>query len=172
MDALIPTNQPAPDFTLADLNGGKHSLSSYRGRVVVLNFWSAECPHAERSDEELTELLKGWGEEVLLLPVASNVNEPAELLRRVASERGLSVILHDPGAEVADLYGGQTTPHIFVIDREGILRYQGAFDDMTFRQRKPTHNYLKQAVEAVLEGKAPNPAEVRPYGCAVVRYAA
>lgn len=172
MDTLIPINHPAPDFTLDDLDSGRHRLSSYRGQVVVLNFWSAECPHVARSDHELTGYLRDWGERVLLLPVASNANESLDLLKRVASERGLPLVLHDPKCEIADLYGAQITPHLFVIDRDGILRYQGAFDDVTFRQRKPTRNYLRQAVEALLEGKVPDPAVVPPFGCTLVRYPA
>jgi len=172
MDTLTPINQPAPDFTLSDLNGVQHSLSAYRGQVVVLNFWSAECPHVARTDPELLELMDGWGEQVLLLSVASNLNEPPEMLERVANERGLPLLLRDPEHKIADLYGVLINPHYFVIDPQGILRYQGAFDDVTFRQRTPTRTYLRQAVESVLDGKAPDPSLIPPYGCTIVRYPA
>jgi hypothetical protein len=65
------------------------------------------------------------------------------------------------------MYGAKATPHFFVIDGDGLLRYSGAFDDVTFRQRTPTHTYLKDAVEAVLRGEAPNPAQTPAYGCAI-----
>ena len=87
-----------------------------------------------------------------------------------ANERGYSILLHDVNQQVADLYGAITTPHLFVIDVEGILRYQGAFDDVTFRQRTPTQNYLKMVVEALLQGKPPNPSQTPSYGCIIVRY--
>jgi peroxiredoxin len=170
MGTLIPNNQHAPPFTLLDLEGNPHSLDSYLGRVVVLNFWSAECPHAERADRELTLYLDQWGGEVDLVPIASNTNESLDLLQRVADERGLPLVLHDPTGQVADLYAAVTTPHPYVLDQDGILRYQGALDDVTFRQRTPTRFYLRQAVEAVLAGHAPEPAQTSPYGCTIVRF--
>jgi len=170
MDTLIPTHQPAPDFSLPDLDGQIYRLQDYRGRVLVLNFWSAECPHVARTDLELGELRTAWGDQVALLPIASNVNEPPELLRSAATERGLSLVLNDADHQVADRYGAQITPHYFVVDFEGILRYQGAFDDVTFRRRRATQFYLRQAVEAVLIGELPEPDHTPAYGCTIVRY--
>ena len=106
----------------------------------------------------------------MLWSIASNANEPPDLLRRVAAERGLPLLLHDPDHHVADLYDAQTTPHLFVLDAEGNVRYQGAFDDVTFRQRRPNRFYLHQAVEALLTGEEPNPEQTNPYGCTIVRY--
>jgi peroxiredoxin len=164
--------QLAPGFTLPDLSGAPCRLEDYRGRLVILNFWSAECPWSKRADEQLARLLPGWGQAAALLTIASNANEPPDLLQRTALERGLAPILHDAGQRIADLYGAQTTPHLFAIDAAGILRYQGAFDDVTFRQRTPTQAYLKNAVEALLAGRLPDPAETPPYGCTIVRFTA
>jgi hypothetical protein len=72
---------------------------------------------------------------------------------------------------VADLYQALTTPHVFVIDRDGILRYAGAVDDVSFRQRRPTRFYLDEAVEALLDGQLPAVAETPAYGCTIVREA-
>ncbi len=170
MEPLIEIGQPAPDFTLPDLEGNPHALKDYRGRVVVLNFWSAECPWVERADRELVGTLSSWRERVALLPIAANANESGELLARVAVERGLPRVLHDAEQKVADLYQMEVTPCLFVIDGEGVLRYRGAFDDVTFRQRVPTRKYLIEAVEAILAGSTPNPAETPPYGCAIMKY--
>lgn len=170
--AVLTINRPAPEFSLPDLNGRKHALRDYQGQVVVLNFWSAECPHAARADGELTSYLQSWGSRVTLISIASNVNEPIQLLEQVASQRGLPAVLQDRNSEVADLYEAVTTPHLFVIDDQGILRYQGAFDDVTFRQRTPTRHYLHEAVESVMAGDYPNPAETTSYGCAIVRLGA
>lgn len=170
MDSLTPTGQPAPVFQLKDVNGKAHKLEDYRGKIVIVNFWSAECPHAARTDQELVAYLKEWGKPVRLLVIASNVNETPDLVRSTAARRDLPAPLLDPGAAIADLYRAVTTPHLFVIDPQGILRYQGAFDDVTFRQRKPTRFYLKEAVEAVLAGRLPEQAESYPYGCTIVRY--
>jgi peroxiredoxin len=170
MDTLIPNGLPAPAFSLPDLNGAPHHLDDLRGRVGVLNFWSAECPWTSRADRELRSYLSVWGSQVTLWPIASNANEDVEFLSRTAAERGLQVVLHDAQHQVADLYGAETTPHFFVVDAQGILRYQGALDDTTFRQRTPTRSYLRQAVEAVLQGRNPDPAQTPPYGCAIVRF--
>jgi hypothetical protein len=91
------------------------------------------------------------------------------LLRSVSGERGLPLLLHDPDQQVADLYGAQTTPHLFVVDPEGILRYQGALDDVTFRRRVPTQQYLLQAVAALLAGELPEVDQTPVYGCMIVR---
>lgn len=170
MDTMIPNDQPAPAFTLPDLKGNLHSLDRYLGKVVVLNFWSAECPHAERADRELTSYLEQWDSQVTLISIASNANEPHDLLQRVSDERGLPLVLHDQTGQVANLYAAVTTPHPYVLDQDGILRYQGALDDVTFRKRTPTQFYLRQAVEAVLAGRSPKPAQTSPYGCTIVRF--
>ena len=170
-ELILRIGEPAPSFELPDLDGVPHRLEAYRGRIVVLNFWSAECPWSERADRALQPLLEGWGSRVALLTIASNANEPLELLRHTAETRGLLRVLHDAHQEAADRYGAQTTPHLFVVDAHGLLRYQGAFDDVTFRRRTPTRNYLEEAVEALLPGRAPDPAQTPPYGCTIVRYA-
>ena len=170
METKVPNSHPAPDFTLNDLNGRPYTLSDLRGKVVILNFWSAECPWARRTDQELMPLMEAWDESIILLPVASNANEEPALLKQVAEERGLPLVLHDKNQRVASLYAAQATPHVFVIDDERIVRYQGAFDDVTFRQKTPTQQYLRDAVEAILAGHQPDPDHTSPYGCAIVRY--
>ena len=166
----LSIGRTAPDFTLADLSGQPHSLHEFRGRVVIINFWSAECTFAERVDRQLIPLLPTWGEAVALMHIASNANEPPDLLRRVSMERDLSLVLHDSDREVADRYGVIVTPHIFIADPQGVLRYQGAYNDITFRQRVATQDYVRQAVDALLEGSQPQVTQTAPYGCALVRF--
>lgn len=174
MDTLkpLPNDKPAPGFTLPDLEGNLHSLKDFRNRIVIINFWSAECPWSKRCDGELHSLLDAWGEQVTLITVASNANESIEMLKQAATERQLPIVLHDADQTVADLYRTQTTPHLFVLDKAGILRYQGAFDDITFRQREATIKYLPAAVEALLAGSKPEIAQTTPYGCVLVRHSA
>jgi peroxiredoxin len=148
--------EQVPDFTLPDLNGNERSLSAYRGRLVVLNFWSSECPWSQRADEGILQMMAEWGEEVAVLPLASNANEELETLRVAARQRGMEQLLVDGDQTVARIYGAEYTPQIYVLDAEGILRYQGAYDDVTFRQKEPTRNYLQEAVGAVLKGEQPD----------------
>jgi peroxiredoxin len=161
--------EPVLDFELPDLHGLTHKLSDYHGRIVVINFWSCECPHSERTDGLLVEWVKKWKGEVKLLVIASNRNESVQSVEEAARKRSLSTVLIDAGHIVADLYEAATTPHMFVVDREGILRYRGAVDDVTFRHRQASRFFLVEAVEALLKNHPPEAAETTAYGCAIVR---
>ena len=112
----------APDFALPGLAGRIHRLSDYRGKIVVVNFWSVDCPHVERTDLQMLRSLACWGGDVVLLPIDSNVNEGRAEVESVARGRGLPDVLLDARSETADRYGAQVTPEIFVIDRAGVLR--------------------------------------------------
>lgn len=172
MDSLATIGKPAPDFSLHDLHGKAHRLSDQRGTITVLNFWSANCPWAEVGDKILAEMELLGQESVQLWPIAGNVDESPELVRAMASERGLPFVLHDEDQRVINLYGAMTTPHVFVVDGAGVLRYKGAIDNTTFRQRTATKTYLHDALQALLEGRSLQEAETPAYGCAIVRHRA
>jgi len=168
----VRINDTAPDFELPDLNGGLHKLSDYRGQVVIVNFWSCECPHVVRTDQ----LIEGWCEQkwgryVSLLRVASNASESKAVLVEAAARMHIPTVLLDERGAVADRYAAQTTPHVFVINDTGRLRYRGAVDDASFARREPTRFYLEEAVDAVLSGKTPAVTDTQPYGCAIIRHA-
>lgn len=162
-------NKSAPDFELPDLHGAFHRLTDYRGKIVIVNFWSCECPHSERADQALMAMSVQWAENVTMLFIASNRSESIQSIEEASKAHRLPIVLMDAEHFVADLYEAQTTPHVFVIDRDGILRYRGAVDDVTFRQRKPTRFFLDEAVEALLEGHLPTLTETPAYGCTIVR---
>ncbi len=164
-------NEPVPDFDLPDLNGDLVQLSELRGKIVIVNFWSCECPHSERTDRQIMSMFVQWRDDVVLLSVAANRIETPEAIAQAARTRRLPFVLLDAEHWVADLYGAQTTPHVFVVDRHGILRYRGAVDNVSFRQRRPTRFYLDEAVEALLAGHFPPIPETPAYGCAIVREA-
>ena len=163
-------NQPAPEFTLPDLDRRIHMLSDFRERIVIVNFWSAECPHSERVDVDIMTWLAQWDDQVVLLSIASNANESDEMIKSAANQRKIPVVLRDADQSVADRYGAQTTPHAFLVDRLGILRYRGAVDDVAFRQRVATKFYLEDAVEALFAGQLPDVAVAQPFGCTIVRF--
>ena len=167
-------NYSAPDFELPDLEGRPHRLSEYRGKIVIINFWSCECPHSERADKDIMAMFvqrtaQVWRNDVVMLSIASNRSENVEALRNAANARNLPTVMLDALCFVADLYEAQTTPHVYVIDRDGILRYRGAVDDVTFRQRIPSRFFLREAVESLLEGRLPALTESPAYGCTIVR---
>lgn len=169
MDSLTSIPAPAPLFELPDLRGQTRRLADQLGYVVVLNFWSAECPWCERTDQQIISLLKDWGDRVVFWTIACNAHEPVELLASTAMQRDLPVLLIDENQHVADLYQAHTTPHVYVIDPHGILIYQGAVDDVTFRQRITTRHYLQEAVEAILRGQPVPVVQTPAYGCTIIR---
>lgn len=169
MDAVIKSGDLAPEFVLADIDGNPHRLSDGRGRVILLNFWSATCPWALRADEVLVRARQEWGERVVYWPIDSNADETIAAIHKAAAERNLSVVLCDFDQHVADSYGAVISPQFFVIDPEGMIRYSGALDDVTFRRRTPSRAYLTEAVSAVLAGRLPEMADTPAYGCALVR---
>ncbi len=162
--------QPAPQLQLKDLTGREYVLKDAAERIRLLYFWSAECDWCERVDAELLEYQKLWAEQVDVLWIASNPNESREMLQATATARGISSVLVDEKQQAADSYGAQTTPHFFVVDQQGKVAYQGAWDDITFRQRVATRKYLAKAIEALLEGHQPEVAQTPPYGCVLVRF--
>ncbi len=112
-----------------------------------------------------------WPGRVALLSIASNVNESPEAITAVSSRREIPLVLMDAQQRVADLYEAQTTPHVFVVDAHGMLQYAGAVDDVTFGRRQPGRYFLKEAVQALLDGVTQPIAITQPYGCAIVRHA-
>ncbi|MGH2627440.1 MAG: hypothetical protein ACRDHY_12405, partial [Anaerolineales bacterium] len=117
------------------------------------------------------QAVRETGGDVWYWPIAANAGEETAQIEAAARERGLEVVLLDPDQKVADEYGALTTPHIFVVDREGILRYAGAPDDASFRQREPTRSYLGEALMALIAGRLPEVQETPGRGCALVRFA-
>ena len=170
MDPIAQIGEPAPEFELVGLDGQGHSLRSWLGSIVVLNFWSAECVHSTRADVVMEELVQEWGGTVSLWCIVSNQNEDDELVKSVAGKNKIERLLRDRDQKVADSYGAVTTPHVFVIDEKGVLRYAGGLDDVSLGQRMPSRNYLREAVRAVRNGLSPEPSETPPFGCAILRH--
>lgn len=162
----------APLFTLKDvLSNTDVSLEKLRGQAVVINFWSVECPWSRRYDQYFLDRAAVWADAGLwLLFIASNHNEEIYEMQDLAEELGITnPVLCDQGNVVADAYGAITTPHIFLVEQNGAIVYQGAIDDQNFRQQQPAVNYLDAAVDALRRGEAPAPADTPPYGCSIIR---
>lgn len=162
-------NQPAPDFELPDLNGTLYRLNDQRGKIVIINFWSCECPHSERADANLCEWMLAWGGAVEWLSVAVNRSESLVSVVAAVNARSVPSVVFDAAHVVTDLYEAVTTPHVFVVDADGILRYRGAVDDVTFRQRTPTRFFLREVVDSLIERHLPTLTETPAFGCTIVR---
>lgn len=165
----LQLNSTIPDFSLFDLDGNIVKIKNYRGKIVIINFWSCECPHSERTDKSIMSMFVQWKDDVELITIASNRNEKVEEIKNVSEARRIPNVWLDADCEVANQFEAQTTPHVFIIDRDGILRYRGGVDDFKFRQKNPTRFYLDEAIEALLAGHLPEIQESPAYGCTIVR---
>jgi len=172
--------EPAPDFTATDSNGQSHSLSAYRGKFVVLEWHNRECPytHKHYASGNMERLQQKWtARGVVWFTVISSA--PGKQGYVTADEENAYVqqvhaaptgVLLDPEGKLGRLYEAKTTPHMFVIDPNGSLIYDGAIDD------KPTtdtsdiataHNYVDAALTAAMAGQPVQVSTTRPYGCSV-----
>jgi len=170
MDPIVTIGAKAPEFKLPDLEGRWHTLGDLLGRIVVLNFWSAECVWCERVDKEIIGFMDSWKAQVKILWIASNANESLELIKKATSERELPTVILDSHQQVANMYGAETTPHFFVVDKSGKLAYQGAWDDISFRQRVATRVYIPKVIETLIQDLIPEVTQTPPYGCILVRF--
>ena len=169
MNELI--NRPAPDFALPIAGGGRAFLTDLRGNLVVLHFWSAECPWSRRADIMIVYRQAAWERKgVRVVGVASNSNEPESEIRYEAGIRHIKYpILLDYDQYVANLYKVETTPHFFVLDSRGVIRYAGGLDDVNDKQKVPRKLHLDRAVSALLGNRPPDPAYTQPFGTPIVR---
>lgn len=169
--AALAIGASAPDFTLNDNDGTAHTLSAYRGKVVALVFTSQECPYSRGADPQLAELAKKYAERgVTVLSIDSHKDTTLEQIKQYRTEEQLPYpILKDAENKYADAVGAKQTPEVFLLDAEGKLAYHGAFDNRRGPDGPGDTPLLANAIEALLAGKAPDPAETRQWGCTIKR---
>ncbi len=172
--------QAAPDFTLKDAQGKPLALSSLKGKLVVLEWVNPECPFVKKhyGSQNMQKLQKAYaGKGVSWLLVNSSApGKQGHLTAQTGpafvkdSGAAPSALLFDHDGQVGRLYGAKTTPHMFVIDRGGKLAYAGAIDDKPSTDPDDipgARNYVSEALDALLAGKAVATASSAPYGCSV-----
>lgn len=175
-DKLVAeVGKPAPEFSLQDLDGKTVKLSDFKGKIVVLEWFSPKCPACvfAYSDKgpllELPERLKKEG--VVWLAVNSDGGEPGKVEpnKEFFKERKINsmTVLLDPTGATGKTYGAKTTPHCMVIDEKGVLRYRGALDNAPggrVSDKETKVNYVQKAVEELKGGKAVTTSETKSYG--------
>jgi peroxiredoxin len=170
----------APLFTLVDSEGKTHDLSEYRGKYVVLEWLNHGCPFVLKhySSGNMQRLQKKYtGQGVVWLSIISSApgkqgySTPEEANEAVKEkDASPTAVLFDSDGTVGRTYGARTTPHMFVVDPEGTLIYNGAIDD-----RKSTNvadiegakNYVATALDEAMSGRPVTVATSQPYGCSV-----
>jgi peroxiredoxin len=178
--AQVASNQIAPNFTLTDSNGQKHSLADYKGKYVVLEWFNPDCPFVKKHYDSgnMPKLQKDYtAKGVIWLSIDSSAagkegNYPPQGLNKFMADKNGSptAVLVDTDGKVAHLYDAQTTPSMFVIDPKGILIYQGAIDDTPsadIADLKTAKNYVSAALDADMNGKHVAVATTKSYGCSV-----
>jgi peroxiredoxin/mono/diheme cytochrome c family protein len=169
--AATPAGDPAPDFTLPDLEGRPVELRSFRDRkAVVLLFLGIECPRSRAAEPRLADLAASYGPRgVAFLAINSNWNESArEIAEHVRRAAFPIPVLKDEDGRVADLYKVGIQPAAVVIDAAGTIRYRGLIDDHK-NEEFVRRRYLKDAIEAILSGAEVAMPVTEPEGCVVRR---
>ena len=184
LGALLPAaevGRAAPDFTLTDLAGTTHKLSDYRGKIVVLEWVNPECPivqkHYNRSGNipRLQQTYTGEGVVWLSINSAAPGKEGDYDAARVKAwmqrvHWSATAYFRDQTGDVGHRYGAKTTPHIFIINRDGTLVYAGGIDSIASSDPADianATNYVTAAMADLQAGRPVAESNTRPYGCSV-----
>ncbi len=165
----------APDFELNGFDGRTASLAQYKGRVVVLEWFNTGCPfskyHYETKPTMVNLAKKYKGKEVVWLAINSTNNTTPEANIAFAKKHKLPYpILDDRAGRVGRAYGARTTPHIIIVDKEGIVAYNGAIDSAPMGKAKEgvqSIGYVDQALAQLTSGQKVKTPATPPYGCSV-----
>ncbi len=180
---IAVVGKKAPGFELTDIDGKAHKLSDYVGKIVILEWYNPDCPYSGKESgqsvhkrgtvKRTPETVKKANPEVVYMLINSTSNAPKDtVIKRSKESKGQwelnSPILIDHGGSVGKMYQAKTTPHMYVIDGNGVLVYQGAYtDDRRGGKGDKETNYVVNAVMAANSDKAPEPAKTKPWGCGV-----
>jgi len=172
--------EPAPDFTLADTQGASHKLSALNGKFVVLEWVNYDCPFVKKHYDSgnMQRLQKSYTERgVVWLAINSSApgkqgHFPPETADALSREKGAATTAYliDQDGQVGRAYGAKTTPHMYVIDTQGVLIYAGGIDDKPSTDEADiatARNFVRAALEEALSGKPVTVSTSTPYGCSV-----
>jgi hypothetical protein len=172
--------QPAPNFTLTDSNGKQQSLADYKGKIVVLEWNNPECPFVKKhysSGNIPKQQAEATANGVVWLTINSGAPGKQGHVDSTTANGFVAqyhakptAYLVDADGKVGHLYGAKTTPHMFVVDEKGVLRYNGGIDSIPSPDKddlaKATQ-YVPQAIGEIKSGKAVSVSTSEPYGCSV-----
>lgn len=170
----------APDFSLADAKGKMHSVSENKGKFVVLEWFNPECPFVKKhySSGNMQKLQQEYSKKgVVWMSIDSSAaDKEGNLTPEQASKQidewkmNSTTLLLDPAGKAGQAYGAKNTPHMFVINPEGKIVYEGAIDNKptpNIADLSTATNYVKTALDEAMSGKPVTTANTRPYGCSV-----
>jgi peroxiredoxin len=175
-----PVGSSAPDFSLTDAKGKAHSLSEYKGKYVVLEWFNPECPFVKKhygsgNMQKLQEDYTGKG--VVWLTIDSSApgtegNLTPEQAQKKMTEwkTRQTALLLDPEGKAGRAYGAKNTPDMIVVNPEGKIVYEGAIDSKATPNPADipnSTNYVKVALDESMAGKSVSTSSTKPYGCSV-----
>ena len=171
--AELSVGDQAPDFELEDTEGASHSLAAEGERPTAIVFTCNHCPYALAWHDRILEVAREYERRARVLLISPNDAQryPRDsydaMQQRVRDDGGWPApYLYDETQEVARAYGAKTTPDVFVVDSGGKLRYRGA-PDADYDDPGQNAEWLRGALDAVLNGADPEPAETKPVGCSI-----
>jgi len=175
MAFTLEIGQAAPDFDLPGVDGNSHSLASFGdAKLLVVVFSCNHCPYVVGSEDRMNELYAEYSPKgVAMIAINSNEtdNHPTDSFEDMvarAKEKGFTFpYVRDESQAVARAYGALRTPHFYVFDGERKLRYTGRMDDNPMTPGAQTTRELRDALDALLEGKNPPVEVTNPIGCNV-----
>ncbi|MFL6439229.1 MAG: thioredoxin family protein [Terriglobales bacterium] len=176
----VTVGDKAPDFTGIDSYGKSHKLSDYHGKFVVLEWHNNGCPFTQKHYDSgnMQRLQKEWTDKgVVWFTVISSspgaqgyvtADQENEYMQKMHAAPTAALL--DAKGDIGHLYGAKTTPHMFVIDPQGSLIYNGAIDDKASTDPSDVtraKNYVSEALQQAKAGQPVAVASTRPYGCSV-----
>jgi peroxiredoxin len=164
-------DKPAPVFKLKGIDGKEYNLESLKeNKAVVLMFISTRCPYSNAYNERMVKLYDDYSSKgVVILGINANGTETLEDVKQHAQDKKFAFpVLKDEGNVVADAYGAQVTPEIYVLDGNLTLRYHGRIDN-SHKINEVNNNDLRDALNAMLAGKAIAKKEAKAFGCSIKR---
>ena len=175
----VEVGKPAPDFTGTTITGKTIHLSDYKGKIVVIESYNSDCPfcHNQYKTGAMQDLQKDLATKGVVWLLVNSVNPhnfsyrtPEQALKEMAAEKmDVTAWIDDSSGKIGHLYGMETTPDMYVINKDGILVYEGAIDNKAdpFHNPLAANNYVRDAVNDLLAGKPIEVTQTKPYGCGV-----
>ncbi len=175
----VEVGKSAPDFSGTDINGKTVKLSDYKGKIVVIESYNSDCPFCANQYKTgaMQEQQKALSDKGVVWLMVNSVNpkNPSHRTDAQAQQEwtdkkiAATAWVDDSDGTIGHLYGMKTTPHMFVIDKDGTLVYDGAIDNKADPVHDPraADNYVNDAVNDLIAGKPVAVSETKPYGCSV-----
>jgi peroxiredoxin len=175
MMANLKIGDKAIPFNLIGVDDQQHALSDYADKAAVAVIFSCNhCPYVRAWEDRMIQIQADYADKGVQL-IAINANDATKYpddsfpkMKERAQEKGFNFpYLHDETQEIAQAYGAERTPQVFLFDQDGVLRYYGAIDDNYENPNAVKQHYLRDALDAVLAGQDPPVTETPPVGCTI-----